>query len=170
MLAGRRGLTVLAAIVGAAALVGVIAWAAVGYVDSMKSKPATEVIDKYLDGYRSSNLGQVRAVVTDEIAEGMAASQTVFAADVKKSPNGVVKSWTITKIDRNDYIDQSIVDVKVVSSKRTYNLQFDIFHYTEGLRIRSVVDLDAPKPTGSAGQGGGGGMGTGMPGAVPGHQ
>jgi hypothetical protein len=168
MLAGRRVLAVLGAVVGVVALTGVVAWAAMNYFEWQKLAPTRAVVDAYFGGYRDANLAQVQSVLGEEMAQSLPGSQTVFATAVKQAQTGVVKSWTITKIDHNDYVGQSLVDVQVVSDKTTFNLQLDVFNFTSGLKIRSAVDLDAKaaakQGTGSAGAMGGGHTGAGGPG------
>lgn len=175
MLMGSQRLkTVIIAILGAAALVAVVAWAATQYFESAETKPVTALIDKYMSGYRDADLTAVKSSISGEMAESLPGTQTAFAKLVKDSADGTVKSWNITKIDRNEYVDQSMVDVKVVSSKRTYELVFDVFHFTEGLRIRSVTEAgkSGSGPSQNASATGGQGMGMGMGGmpSTPGHQ
>lgn len=172
MLAGRRVLAVLGAVVGVVALTGVVAWAAMSYFDWQKSQPTRAVVDAYFGGYRDGNLEQVKAVLGEDMAESLPGSQTVFANAVKESPTGRVKSWTITKIERNDYVGQSLVDVQVVSEKTTFNLQLDVFNFTTGRKVRSAIDVDAKaaaeQGAGSAGAAGGGHTGQGAPGGETG--
>lgn len=172
MLAGRRVLAVLGAVVGVVVLTGVVAWAAMSFFDWQNSQPTRAVVDAYFSGYRDGNLAQVQSVLGEDMAESLPGSQTVFANAVKESPNGRVKSWTITKIDRNDYVGQSLVDVRVVSDKTTYNLQLDVFNFTSGLKIRSAIDVDAKaaaeQGAGSSGAMGGGHSGQGAPGGAGG--
>lgn len=175
MLMGSQRLkTVIIAILGAAALVAVVAWAANQYFESAETKPVIAVIEKYMTGYRDADLAAVKSTISGEMAESIPGSQTAFAALVKESADGRVKSWSVNKIDRNEYVDQSMVEVTVVSSKRTYELVFDIFHFSEGLRIRSVSEANQPDAGGSqnASATGGQGMGMGMGGmpTTPGHQ
>jgi hypothetical protein len=171
MLAGRRVLAVLGAIVGVVVLTGVVTWASLSYFDYQKSQPARQLVDTYFGGYRSANLEQVKSTLGEDMAESLPGSQTAFATSLKQSTIGQIKSWTITKIDRNDYIGQSLVDVQVVAGKQTFNLQMDMFTFTRGLKIRSVVDVDAKKAAeqgaGNAGALGGGhtGLGAGSDGA-----
>lgn len=176
LMGSQRLKTVIIAILGAAALVAVVVWAANQYFESAETKPVIAVIDKYMTGYQKADLVAVKSTISGEMAESLPGSQTAFAKLVKDSANGQVKSWNVTKIDRNEYVDQSMVDVTVVSSKRTYELVFDIFHFTEGLRIRSVSEADQPDAAGSqnasatGGQGMGMGMGMGGMPTTPGHQ
>lgn len=185
MSTGRRVLAVLIAIVGTAALTGLVAWAATGYFDSLKSKPAVELVDRYFAGFRDVNLEQVRSTVEGGMMESLPGTQTAFAKMLKNSPDGAVKSWTVTSVVRNDYIGQAIVEVQVATTKGSRRLKLDIFPYVEGPRIRAVWDANNPQPgtasgsdmqgSGAMGSGkssgsGSGGMGMGGMGAGAGAQ
>jgi hypothetical protein len=160
----------LGAILGAIALIGVVAWLAIGYADSAKTKPAIAVVDKYLGGYRDANLKAVQDSVSVEMAESLPTSQTVFAQEVKTSAGARPTAWTITSVETNEHTGQSLVTVSVIAAKRTAHVEIEVFDYNEGLRVRNVKDLDNP----NAGTGTGSGTeatGTpqGMGGTVPGN-
>jgi hypothetical protein len=169
MFAGRFGRTarVVLALCAVAVIVG-IGWFAYGY---FKPQPDVQLVDKYFTGYRDANLSLVRSSVSADLLESLPTTQGVFEKRIKDAPDTRVKSWRVTRIDRNPYIGQSMVDVSVVTAKSTYNVEMDVFDFTEGLRIRQVKDLSgadsspvnaAPKSTGEGGgyHGGTGGMPT----------
>lgn len=161
----------LGAILGAIALIGVVAWLAMGYADSAKSKPAVEVVDKYLAGYRDANLAAVQGAVSVEMAESLPASQTLFAQGLKVGAEGRPTSWTITSVETNEHTGQSLVRVSVKAAKRTANVEIEVFDYNEGLRVRNVKDLDNPNAGTGAGSGTEAtGAPQGMGGTSPGHQ
>jgi hypothetical protein len=160
----------LGAILGAIALIGVVTWLAVWYVDSAKSRPAIEVVDKYLGGYRDANLKAVRDSVSVEMMESLATSQTVFANEVKSAANARPTSWTITSVETNEHTGQSMVRVQVKSGKSTVDVEIEVFDYNEGLRVRNVKDLGNPNAGTGAGSGTEAtGAPQGMGGASPGH-
>jgi hypothetical protein len=161
----------LGAILGAIALIGVVTWLAMGYAESAKSRPAIEVVDKYLGGYRDANLKAVKDSVSVEMMESLATSQTVFANEVKSAAEARPTAWTITSVETNEYTGQSLVRAQVKTGKGTTNVEIEVFDYSEGLRVRNVKDLDNP----AAGTGVGSGTETtgapqGMGGTVPGNQ
>ena len=174
MFAGRFGTAAKVAVgVCVALLVIGGGWFAVGY---FTPSPAVKVVDTYFAGYRDANLQAVRSVVSGDILESMPTTAGVFAAKIKAAPKDRVKSWTITKVESNPYVGQSMVTVNVTTASRTYNLVVDVFGFTEGLRVRDVQDLSgsgtpldaAPVNSGSS-TGYHGTTGSGMTGPAPGQ-
>jgi hypothetical protein len=159
----------LGVILGAIALIGVAAWLAISYADSAKSKPAIEVVDKYLSGYRDANLKGVQGAVSVEMAESLPTSQTAFAQALKAGSDGRPVSWTVTSVETNEHTGQSLVRVSVKAAKRTAHVEIEVFDYTEGLRVRNVKDLDNPNAGTGAGSGQTTGSPQGMGGTAPGH-
>lgn len=158
----------LGAILGAIAVIGVVAWLAMGYAESAKSKPAIEVVNKYLGGYRDAKLKAVQDAVSVEMAESLPTSQTLFAQGLKEGADGRPSSWTVTSVETNEHTGQSLVRVSVKAAKRTANIEIEVFDYNEGLRVRNVKDVDNP----DAGTGSGTettGAPQGMGGTAPGH-
>lgn len=157
MFAGRFG-TVAKVIVGLCVVAAVVAvgWFAVGY---FAPHPDIDLVNKYLAGYRDANLKEVQESVSGDLLDGLPTTQTVFAQRIAQSPSTRVKSWTVTHVERNTYVGQSMIDVTVVTAGRTYKARVDVFGFTEGLRVREVKDLtDANSP-----------LNTGSTGATPGY-
>jgi hypothetical protein len=173
MFAGRFGTAAKVAVAVCVVLV-VVAGGWYGF-EYFKPKPDVQLIDKYFAGYRDANLSAVRSTVSGDILDSMPTSQTVFYGQVTQSPGDRIKSWTVTHVDRDPYVGQSIAEVTVVTATRTMNVEIDVWGFTEGLRIRQVKDLadagsplntNAPGST-SAGYHGSTGAG-GMSGPAPG--
>ena len=174
MFAGRYG-TVAKVVVALCVVAVVVAggWFATGY---FAPHPDVQLLDKYFSGYRDANLSEVRASVSGDILESLPTTQGVFAQQIASAPADRVKSWTVTHIDRNDYVGQSMMDVTVTTaSSRTYKVKVDVFGFTEGLRVREVKDLSDPNSpvnagstsSGSGYHGGTGGMPTEAPPQAP---
>jgi hypothetical protein len=100
-------------------------------------------VDRYLAAYQRPNLNAVRSLVSVDMAGVLPGTQEVFEQAVASAPNGQIKSWKITSVERNRWVGQSIITANVTTTVKTFNLRFDVFNLPEGRLIRAVSDLSA---------------------------
>lgn len=142
----KKKVTWLIASVLVLAVAGVGTWYA---IDWYAKKPYVDVVNHYLAAYKDPDLKTVKSLVSSEIEESLPASQTTFASAVKQSELGQIASWEITKVERNKWIGQSILNVDVTTDKKVFHVVFDVFELPEGRVIRAVSENDdLPEATG----------------------
>jgi hypothetical protein len=166
----KRARTVAVIMVLVAVVAVGAAWATWNF--RPKPQPDVDLVNKYLNGFKAGNLEAVRTSVSTDMLGTLPGTNDTFKSQVKNSPNGQIQAWEVTKVDRNEFIGQSIIDVTVRSTVRTYALEFDVLGLPEGLKIRAVRDANSPAPAPASSSGhqgiqmpptgmGTGGMGTG---------
>jgi hypothetical protein len=151
--------------IGLLVCVLVVAASAVAYVkigDKNKDKKQIEIVNKYLEGYKNPDLAIVRDLVGPDMKSRLPGDEKSFKKMVEESnkTNGKIKDWNIVASDTNQYVGQTMVDVKVNTTKLSYTVSFDITgDDVQGWKIRAVKDQKASQ-SGGANMGG---MGTQAP-------
>lgn len=118
-------------------------------LDWLAKKPDVDVVNRYLAAYQHPDLETVKSLVSADMIGVLPGDQRAFAQAVAQAPNGRIKSWRVKSVERNGWVGQSIIAVDVTTTKKTFNLAFDVFNLPEGRVVRAVSDLDLPVATDS---------------------
>lgn len=128
-----------------------------------KDKVQRAIVNKYLGSYRKPNVAALREIVSEDMKTALPGDQKAFKKQVERSnkANGKIKDWKIISSDANEYVGQTVVDVTINTSKKTYSVMFDMVGSDKnGWKIRAVKENAGSAPSANMG-----GMGQTAPGS-----